>query len=184
MTEASPGEVRVWDPFVRLYHWSQAALIGVAWITADEIKWLHEWAGYVVAALLAVRVVWGVIGPRHARFSDFVRGPSAVLGYLRDLRRGNAPRYLGHNPAGGAMIVALILSVAATATSGWLLTTDAFWGSEMMQAVHEAFANLILVLVAFHVGGVILESRRHGENLALAMVTGRKRSTLPDRGGL
>jgi cytochrome b len=183
MTDAAFGDIRVWDPFVRLYHWSQAALIGVAWITADEIKWVHEWAGYILAALLALRLVWGLIGPRHARFSDFVRGPSTVLGYLKDLRRGTAPRYLGHNPAGGAMIVALILSVAATATSGWLLTTDAFWGSDMMQGLHEAFATLILVLVAFHVGGVILESRRHRENLALAMLTGRKRATVPDRSG-
>lgn len=166
--------VRVWDPFVRIYHWSQAALIGVAWLTADAWKDLHEWCGYIVAALLAARVVWGVIGTRHARFADFVRGPRAVVAYLRALVRGQEQRYLGHKPAGGAMILALMAVTAATALTGWLQTTDAFWGSSLMEEIHETAANLILLLAAIHVGGVILESVRHGENLVRAMVTGSK----------
>ena len=167
--------VRVWDPFVRVFHWSQAALIAVAWLTEDGPKTLHQTAGYIIAGMLALRVVWGFIGPRHARFSDFVRGPSTVLGYLRAMVAGREPRYLGHNPAGGAMVVALLLTVAGTAMTGWLQTTDAFWGSSVMEEIHETLASLILVLVAAHLAGVTLASMRHDENLARSMVDGRKR---------
>ncbi len=173
MTE--PGLIRVWDPFVRAFHWSQAALIALAWVTADGVKWVHEWSGYLVAALIGLRVLWGFFGPGHARFSDFVRGPRAVIAYLGDLLHGRERRYLGHNPAGGAMIVMLLTVTAATALTGWLQTTDAFWGSQRMEDLHESLAILILVLVAFHVGGVIFESRRHGENLVRSMITGMKR---------
>lgn len=173
MTE--PGLIRVWDPFVRVFHWLQAALIALAWLTADEVKWLHEWSGYLVGALIGLRVFWGFLGSEHARFSDFVRGPRAIIAYLGDLLHRRERRYLGHNPAGGAMIMALLTVTAATALTGWLQTTDAFWGSQRMEDLHGALADLILVLVAFHVGGVIVESRRHGENLVRAMITGMKR---------
>jgi len=179
MTEAA-ASVPVWDPFVRVFHWSQAALVAVAWLTADDWKWLHERAGYAIAALLAVRVAWGFVGPRHARFSDFVRGPGEVLGYLRALARGREPRMLGHNPAGGAMIVALLALIAATSVTGWLQTTGAFWGSGPLASLHEALATAILVLVAGHVLGVVLESWRHRENLVGAMLTGRKRPLAED----
>ena len=168
-------KVKVWDPFVRLFHWSLVALIAGCWLTADGPKLLHENMGYAVAALIAARLVWGLIGPRHARFADFVRGPRAVLSYLGDLRRGRERRYLGHNPAGGAMIVALLLAVAGTAATGWLQTTDMFWGSSAMEEIHETLATLILVLVAFHVTGVLVESLRHRENLVRSMLTGFKR---------
>ena len=184
MTDAPDAvPVKVWDPFVRLYHWSQAALIAAAWITADEWKWLHERIGYAVMALVALRLLWGIVGPRHARFADFVRGPRAVLRYLDDLLHGRERRYLGHNPAGGAMIVALLAVIAATALTGWLQTTDAFFGSEAMENIHESLATLILVLVGFHVGGVALESLRHHENLTRSMITGRKRPLGAGPGG-
>lgn len=172
------GWIRVWDPFVRLFHWSQAALIGAAWLTAGEWKWAHERIGYGLAILLALRLVWGFAGSRHARFADFVRGPRAVFGYLSALAQGRAPRHIGHNPAGGAMVVALLLTVAATAFTGWLQTTDAFFGSDPLTFVHHTLAKLILVLVAIHVSGVIFESLRHRENLVGAMLTGRKRASL------
>ena len=167
--------VVVWDRLVRILHWVQAALIALAWIAADPARLVHEWAGYGVGALIALRVVWGFVGPRHARFADFVRGPGAVLGYLGTLIAGRERRYLGHNPAGGAMILALLGVSAATVLTGWLQTTDAFWGSQRMEDLHEALATLILILVPLHVGGVILESLRHRENLVRAMITGRKR---------
>ena len=168
--------IRVWDPLVRIFHWSQALLIAAAWFLADAVRWLHEWAGYAVLGLIMLRVVWGFIGTRHARFADFVRGPRAVLAYLRALLAGREQRYLGHNPAGGAMIIALLAVTAATALTGWLQTTDAFWGSQAMEDAHEALATAIPVLVGLHVGGVILESRRHRENLVRAMFTGWKRA--------
>ena len=180
MTDPRRAWPRVWDPLVRLFHWSFAALIAAAWLTSDEGKWLHERIGYAIAALLAFRVLWGFVGSRHARFADFVRGPRAVLGYLGDLARGRERRMLGHNPAGGAMILALLLTVGGTALTGWLQTTDAYFGSDFMEGLHETLATLILVLVAGHVSGVVFESWRHRENLVVSMVTGRKRPLAPD----
>lgn len=174
------AQVKVWDLFVRLYHWSQAVLIAAAWIAAGEVKWLHERIGYAVMALVALRILWGFLGPRHARFTDFVRGPRAVLTYLGDLLRGRERRYLGHNPAGGAMIIALLTAILGTAMTGWLLTTDAWFGSDGMAELHESLADLILILVAAHVAGVIFESLRHRENLVRSMITGRKRATRPE----
>ncbi|MCQ0972010.1 cytochrome b/b6 domain-containing protein [Paracoccus sp. TK19116] len=173
--------IKVWDGFVRLFHWSLVCLIAGTWLTSDGPKVLHERMGYVIAALIAARVAWGLVGPRHARFTDFVRRPQVVLGYLNDLRHRREKRYLGHNPAGGVMIVALLLTVTGTALTGWLQTTDMFWGSSAMEEVHEALATLILVLVVFHVLGVIVESLRHHENLVLSMLTGLKRP-LPQKG--
>lgn len=171
---------RVWDPFVRIFHWSQAILITVSWLTSDDLKTVHKASGYAIAILLATRMVWGFVGPRHARFSDFLRKPRVVRDYLRQMWEGREPRYIGHNPAGGMMVLALMGTVAATALTGWLQTTDAFWGSEALEEVHGALANLILVLVALHLGGVLLASLRHNESLFQAMIDGRKRAPGPD----
>ncbi|ODR98317.1 cytochrome B [Methyloceanibacter superfactus] len=167
---------RVWDIFVRVFHWSLVASLVVAWLSGDDWKTLHLWAGYSAAALIAMRLVWGVIGTPHARFSQFVKSPLAVASYLKEIATGREARHLGHNPAGGAMIVALLATLIGLCLSGWLLTTDAFWGSEMMEDIHETLANLALVLVGLHVGGVLWASFRHHENLIRAMVTGRKRA--------
>lgn len=175
MAAATIPSVRVWDRFVRVFHWSLVTLIAAAWLT-PEAKVIHYWIGYAVLGLVAARLVWGVIGSRHARFADFVRGPVAVLAYLRDLLRGQERRYLGHNPAGGAMIVALLAVIAVTGVSGWLMLTDRFWGSSIMEDIHEISANLVLILVGCHVAGVIWESLRHRENLVRSMITGRKRA--------
>lgn len=175
MAAATTPLVPVWDRFVRVFHWSLVGLIAAAWLTEDA-KRVHIWIGYTVLALVAARLVWGVVGSRHARFADFVAGPARVLGYLRDLVRGQERRYLGHNPAGGAMIVALLATILVTCISGWLMGTDRFWGSELMEGIHETAATLILVLVAAHVAGVVWESLHHGENLVRAMITGRKRA--------
>lgn len=173
---------RVWDPFVRFFHWSQALLVAVSWLTADTLKTVHKASGYAIALLLAARVIWGFIGTRHARFSDFLHGPRVLARYLGLLWQGKEPRHLGHNPAGGAMVLALILTVGATALTGWLQTTDAFWGSDAMEEGHEALATLILILVVFHLGGVLLASLRHRENLVHAMLDGRKRPLTPEDG--
>lgn len=171
-----PATVKVWDLFVRLFHWSLAALFIVAYATGDEIERVHIAAGYTIAALLALRIVWGFAGPRHARFSSFVRSPYEVAIYLRDVAMLRAPRHIGHNPAGGIMILALIAMLGATCASGYMMTTDAFWGAKWMEDVHEALANATLGLVIFHVLGVVIASFQHRENLIRAMITGRKRA--------
>jgi cytochrome b len=174
--QSEVATVKVWDPLVRLFHWSLAASFVLAWISADEWDDLHIWAGYTAAALIAFRLVWGLVGPRYARFRQFVRAPGAVAAYLKDLLAGREARYLGHNPAGGAMIIVLILSLAALCLTGWMYTLDAFWGEEWVEELHEILANLLLVLVGLHVAGVVLASLKHHENLARAMLTGRKRA--------
>jgi cytochrome b len=133
-------------------------------------------------ALLALRIAWGFVGPRHARFGNFVKSPRAVLTYLRDVALLRAPRYLGHNPTGGAMIVALLTMLAGTCVTGWMMTTDAYWGAEWVEDVHEALANATLALVVLHVIGVLVASFEHRENLVTAMITGRKRAERSESG--
>lgn len=170
-----PDSVKVWDPFVRLFHWSLAGVFAFAWITAEEWDRAHELAGYTIAALVGLRILWGLIGTQYARFSDFVHGPSAVLGYLKDSARFRARRYLGHNPAGGAMIVALLVSLLVAAGTGFMTTTDAYRAAKWVEELHEGAANLTIALAFLHVLGVAVGSLQHGENLVRAMFTGRKR---------
>lgn len=184
------GEIKVWDPLVRVFHWSLVAAFFLAFFTEDEWMDLHVAAGYTVLGLVLFRIVWGVIGPRHARFSDFVSKPSTVLAYLKDVLHLRPRRYIGHNPAGGAMIIVLLVSLSFTGLTGLavygaeegagplavLFTgTDGFWG-EVLEEVHEFLADFTLLLVFVHVAGVILESLIHRENLVQAMITGRKRA--------
>jgi cytochrome b len=177
-----PATVKVWDPFVRIFHWSLAGLFVLAYATGDEVEQVHIAAGYAIAALLALRIAWGFVGPRHARFGNFVKSPRTVLTYLRDVALLRAPRYLGHNPAGGAMIVALLAMLAGTCVTGWMMTTDAYWGAEWVEDVHEALANATLALVVLHVIGVLVASFEHRENLVTAMITGRKRAERSESG--
>lgn len=177
----SPGAhrsptVRVWDPIVRLFHWSLVLSIAVAWVTDHTWQSLHEFAGYAAAALITTRLLWGVVGTPYARFSQFVRHPTVIVDYLRAMLDRREARYIGHNPAGGAMVVAILLATAATAVTGWMTTTNAYFGVDWVQQLHELCAHGLLLLVFVHVGGVILASYRHRENLVAAMVSGRKRS--------
>lgn len=119
--ESTQKTVRIWDPVVRIFHWGLVAAFAIAYLTGEEGEQLHEFAGYAVAALLAVRLVWGLVGSRYARLAQFLRGPGTTLAYLGDLIRGKERRYLGHNPAGQAMVVALFIALAGTAYTGWQL---------------------------------------------------------------
>src|SRR4051794_20514965 len=110
-------EVLIWDPFVRLVHWILAATVLIDWAT-DEPRWMHVWLGYAALFLVAMRLVWGFVGSEHARFVNFVAGPKMVFDYLAGLVRFSSPRYLGHSPAGGAMIIALMLMIAVTTVTG------------------------------------------------------------------
>jgi cytochrome b len=169
----APPSVRVWDPLVRVFHWSLAAAVLIA-LMSDQSRALHKSAGYVAAGLVVLRVIWGFVGSVHARFADFVRSPGAVLAYLGDVARLHPRRYLGHNPAGGAMILALLGLVLVAALSGWMSETDRFFGVFWVEAVHAGSANLLIGLVVLHVIGVVMSSLLHGENLIRAMITGHK----------
>ncbi len=167
--------IKVWDPVVRLFHWSLVASFAVAWVTAEEWATLHNWAGYAAAALIAFRLLWGLVGTKYARFGQFVRSPSTVMQFTQAMLRRAEPRYIGHNPAGSWMILGLIVAMGITALTGWMYTLDMFWGEEWVEETHEAVANLLLGMVGIHVAGVLYTSYAHKENLVRAMLTGRKR---------
>jgi cytochrome b len=123
-TTASDKQISVWDPLVRFGHWALAAAFAIAYITGEEAEdrgnsgeW-HEWAGYIAGGIVVWRVLWGLFGTQHARFSDFVTGPRTAIAYLFGLMGGHTKRYVGHSPAGGAMVVALLVMVAATTVTG------------------------------------------------------------------
>lgn len=164
--------IKVWDPLVRVLHWSLAATFSAAYISADSIEGLHALAGYAIVAIVGLRALWGLVGTRHARFNAFVPTLRELLAYLRDLMASRSKRYVGHNPAGGAMAILLLVSLLATAGTGML--TLHF--GKMFGDMHESFASLNLVLVLIHIAGVLLTSMLHGENLVAAMISGRKRS--------
>jgi cytochrome b len=161
---------------VRVFHWTLVLCFLVAWFSAQVWESLHDWAGYAAGALVIVRIVWGFAGARYARFSQFVRPPRVVIGYLKAIAAGSEARFIGHNPAGAAMIVVLLIAMAAAVATGWMLTTDALWGVTWAQHLHSVVAHGLLLLVLLHLAGVALASLRHRENLPRAMVTGDKRA--------
>lgn len=172
---AKPKRIRVWDRFVRLFHWGLVAMFALAYFSTVGSQWVHNWSGYAALALVVARVVWGFIGSRHARFADFVPGPLRLWRYVKALVRRREPRYLGHNPAGGVMIVFLLAMVGGIGVSGWMLTLDAFWGSETVESLHVWLVDITLVAIALHVFAAIYESWSHRENLVWSMVVGTKR---------
>ncbi|MDH5302097.1 MAG: cytochrome b/b6 domain-containing protein [Gammaproteobacteria bacterium] len=180
--------VKVWDFFVRFFHWALVLFFIVAFASGEEWATLHAYAGYAIGGLLALRLVWGLVGSRYARFSNFVQSRQTVKAYLNDVLHFRGKRYIGHNPLGGWMIVAMLLTLVLTTLTGLV----AYGGTEhagplvfqaqalpavvldAIEELHEGLANFTLLLVLIHVAGVAFESLVHGENLVSAMITGRK----------
>ena len=186
----SQAMVKVWDPLVRSFHWILVIAFFTAYITEDDFLSVHVIAGYTVLGLILFRLLWGLVGTRYARFSSFVTRPRVAWQYLKDTLLFRAKRYLGHNPAGAAMIVLLLLSLLLTTLTGLAIYGAsesagplAGWlgnigetGEDVIKEVHEFFANFTIVLVVLHVGGVIFESLAHRENLVRAMFNGYKKT--------
>ncbi len=171
--------ILVWDLPTRLFHWLLAGSFAGAWLTAESERWrdVHVVLGYTFAGLIAFRLLWGLVGSRYARFSAFVKGPAAVASYLRSLLGPRPEHHVGHNPAGGWAVLALLALGAATAGSGFLTYSDL--GGHFMEELHEAAAGAMLGLVLVHIAAVLLSSLIHRENLVLAMITGIKRGLPP-----
>lgn len=172
---ASGGRVKVWDPLVRLFHWTVAGGVIANLTFLEHVRGPHRYVGYVVVGAVAVRLVWGFVAAGHARFASFVPGPRAFSSYARALLARRDPRYVGHNPAGAAMAIALVAMIAILGVTGWMMGTDAYWGVSWVEQAHEITAKAILVASIVHVAGAIVESLRHRENLVWSMITGYKR---------
>jgi len=174
--------IRVWDAPVRLFHWLLVLCFAGAWLSAESerLRELHVTFGLTMAGLVVLRIVWGLVGSRHARFTAFVRGPSAALAHLKALRERRAPGHAGHNPAGGWAVLALLGLIAVTAASGWLTYSDS---GEVWEELHEAGANVLMVMVVLHVLAVLVTSVLQRENLVRAMVTGRTRGPAAEDNG-
>lgn len=203
--------VNVWDPFVRLFHWSMVVGVVVQLITSETNHAIHVTVGYILFSLLLARVAWGFVGTQHARFADFIYPPREVMGYLKGLVLRSPKHYVGHNPAGGAMVCLLMLVLLLTATAG-LKTLGAMGrgplahqdtgivqramadgdedhdddddhghghgaptaGAHFWKEIHEGLVGFLIFLVVIHIGGVIVSSVLHKENLVKAMITGKK----------
>jgi cytochrome b len=182
--------VKVWDVFIRVFHWALVGAFATAYLSAEDFESVHVWAGYAVLGLVAARLLWGVIGTEHARFANFVRSPVAAFRYVVDVVAGRARRFIGHNPAGAAMIVLMLVTLIALTISGVALygadegqgpLAGMLAGSgeeveHLLEEVHEFLANLMLAFIAIHVVGVLVESLVHHESLVRSMFTGRKRA--------
>lgn len=173
----APGRrdrILVWDVAVRVFHWLLVAGVAVAWLSGGTGHRVHETVGFAVAGLLAFRFVWGVMGTPHARFSDFVHAPRTLRTYLADLASGRAARHLGHNPAGGYMIVAMLACLTIISLTGAMQLTNRFFGLSWVETLHHRASDGFLLLVPLHLAGVVASSLMHRENLVAAMLTGLK----------
>ena len=167
--------IPIWDIGVRLFHWSLVTSVSLTYFVISP-RDMHKLFGYTVLALIVFRLIWGLVGSKHARFASFIPGPRKLIGYLVDIAKGREKRFLGHNPAGAAMIIALLTILGAIGTTGYMMGMDVYFGEEWLEDLHKALVNGLLLLVVLHLAGVAIASLRHHENLVIAMITGRKAS--------
>lgn len=168
------NKILVWDLPTRVGHWLLVACFALAWLTGDSEEWrlVHVTAGYIMLAVLAFRLFWGVAGSRYARFSSFLFTPKQALDYLLGLLRGDGGRWVGHNPAGSYAIYLLILLGFASGASGWAAYNEL--GGEWLEELHEGMASAMLAVVGLHVAGVVVSGLAHRENLVRSMINGYK----------
>jgi cytochrome b len=177
--------IKVWDPLVRIFHWSLVIAFLICYVTQEQEYDLHLYAGYTIAGLVIVRIVWGFVGAPYARFSDFVCSPAAVYRHLKALLQCKVNHYIGHNPAGGAMIIMLLLAMiiltisgvaldAAENRAGPLGDTKLFLYLTPVQKTHDISTDVTIVLIVLHIMGVFTQSFLSKENLTRAMISGRK----------
>lgn len=204
--------VKVWDIFVRIFHWTLVSSMIGMYLSAESLRNLHVNLGHFVIILVLSRILWGFIGTKHARFSDFIYSSSEIYIYLKGLIKGAPKHYVGHNPAGGLMIIVMLFSLLLTtltglkavglegrgllADSNFIMVSlayadrdknhdkfdhhskelhtkgekESFW-----EEIHEVLTSFMILLIIGHIGGVIVSSWVHKENLVLAMITGKKK---------
>lgn len=173
-TPRTRDAVKVWDPFVRIFHWSLVSCVLLNYFVIDDGEDIHQWLGYAASALVGLRIVWGFIGTRHARFADFFPTPARLRDHWSAMRAGRPDHHVGHNPLGALMMLALMAVVIALGISGFLQTTDTFWGEEWLQELHEWLASALIALAGLHAAAAIIMGRIERTNLVAAMFTGVK----------
>jgi len=164
----------VWDPLIRVFHWSLVVCVLLNLFVVDDEEALHQWLGYAATAWVGVRVLWGFVGPRHARFADFFPTPARLARHVRALLQGEPEHHWGHNPLGGLMVLGLMAMVLGLGLTGWMQTTDAFWGVGWVEELHEGLAEWLLPLVGLHAVAALVMGRIERTRLVKAMVTGTK----------
>lgn len=167
--------VAVWDPLVRLIHWSVAVAVFLNAAVLDEDGSAHEVVGYIAAGLVLTRLVWGLIGPRHARLAAFPPNPAAAMRHLAGLLKRQVPAHLSHNPLGALMVYNLWATVLALGLTGYMMGTPGYYGMEWVEELHEALFGWLMISVALHIAGVIVDTVLTGVPLVRAMIDGRKR---------
>ena len=166
-------EVRVWDPLVRLIHWGVALTVLINAFSEDESTF-HAWVGYTAMGLVAIRLLWGLVGPPPARFSAFPPNPVAAVAHVRSILTGQRPIHLSHNPLGALMVYNLWLTLIALGVTGYMMGTMRFFGIDWVEEMHEAAFAWLIASVALHVAGIVFDTWLTKVPLAKAMVTGRK----------
>lgn len=175
MQPNQPGKsIDVWDRFVRVFHWSLVSCVLLDYFVLDDGETIHQWLGYVACALVLARIVWGFIGTKYARFSDFFPTPARIIKHLRHVINGEQDTHVGHNPMGAMMMFALMVLVVALGVTGFMQGLDAYWGEEWLMDLHDTLADMLMALVAIHALAAIAMSRIEHTNLIKAMITGVK----------
>jgi len=171
MSGQPQAEERVWDPLVRITHWTIAFTVLLNYAIVDDESVLHVWIGYTALAMLGLRVIWGFVGTERARFSSFPPSPRAALAHLDTMFSGSRRPHASHNPLGALMVYGLWAMLFLVGATGMVLDTVGEHGTlgEIAEETHEVAATLLIVMAAIHVGGVLLESRLTGVNLVRQM---------------
>ncbi|AVX88931.1 cytochrome B [Pseudomonas koreensis] len=174
------ASVRLWDPVVRLFHLSIAGVFVANYFFNEAGDVWHVWLGYYAMGWLLVRLVWGFVGPRSARWADFWPTPTRLIAHARSLIAGRPEHRLGHSPMGALVMILMLLAMFTAGVSGWAMEeVDALWGADWPLQVHETATDTLLVLVCLHIAAALFESFLLRDNLPLSMLTGRRRR-LPD----
>ncbi len=172
---ALPGSsYPVWDRFVRVFHWTLVSSVLLNYFVLEAGETAHEWTGYLAAAFVVARIVWGFIGSRHARFSDFFPTPARLSAHIRAMRSGQPEHHPGHNPLGALMMFLLMGLVLSLGVTGWMQGTDAYFGEEWLQELHELLAHALLLSAGLHAAAAIVVGRKERTRLVKAMITGVK----------
>lgn len=170
----SVESIYVWDRFIRVFHWSLVSCVLLDYFVIDDGETVHQWLGYAACVLVLARIVWGFVGSKYARYSDFFPTPTRTIKYLRHMIFGEQYMHVGHNPLGAMMMFALMALVLALGVTGFMQGLDAYWGEEWLMDLHDTLADILIVLAAIHALAAIAMSHIEHTNLIKAMITGVK----------